>query len=71
MYENIQIQIYMWILNIKKCYFVERYNQKNKKHKVSYDENLIQKILEKLEKIANQFILEHQEHFTESNVNNV
>lgn len=52
-YENIQIQVYMFLTGAPKCFFIERYNDKTKTYDVEYDEAYFkEQILEPLIKIA-------------------
>lgn len=54
-YEKVQVQLYMWILNINMTKLVERYNSKLRITKIYKDEEYIQFILAKLHCFVEKF----------------
>ena len=56
-HENVQIQIYMYLLGITECHLVECYKTTTQKHIVYYDNELVTSILEELERVA--LLLDH------------
>jgi hypothetical protein len=67
LYENIQVQIYLWILNLDKCYFIQRFNGKNKKTKISRDQLFIDEIVLKCKDVAEKICMSNLKDTDDSN----